>query len=217
VKEPVKGTSEAGLRREERARQTRLRIVDAGLRLFLERGYVATTVEAIAQEAGVAPATIYQAFGTKQAVLASGLDVAIAGDHASVAVLDRDWVGGVRADPNPGHRLAAVVTHACEIAARTAPLKEVMRDAAATDGGIGTLIRQDHERRRTTQEAFVDLLIERRPLRAGLDRRLAADTFFALVNSHTYQLTVGHLGWTVAEWRDWLIRLLDAELFGPAL
>ena len=62
--EPVKGKTDAGRRREERARERRQRVVDAASRLFGERGYVATTVEAIAREAAVAPATVYQAFGT---------------------------------------------------------------------------------------------------------------------------------------------------------
>jgi AcrR family transcriptional regulator len=53
--------------------------VDAASRLFTERGYVATTVEAIARAAGIAPATVYQGFGTKQAILARVLDQAIAG------------------------------------------------------------------------------------------------------------------------------------------
>jgi len=38
VKEPVKGKTEAGRRREERARHKRQRVADAALGLFLERG-----------------------------------------------------------------------------------------------------------------------------------------------------------------------------------
>ena len=68
------------------------RVVGAALRLFLERGYAGTTVEAIAAEAHVAPATVYQAFGTKQAILARVLDQAIAGDAEPAGLLDRDWV-----------------------------------------------------------------------------------------------------------------------------
>ncbi|HZD69787.1 MAG TPA: helix-turn-helix domain-containing protein [Actinomycetes bacterium] len=216
MREPVKGRTQAGRRREARARQTRQRIVDAALGLFLQRGYTATTVEAIASRAGVAPATIYQAFGSKQAVLASGLDVTVAGDATPVAILDRDWVKVAAAEADPGRRLAAVVGHACEIAARTAAIKEVMRDAAATEPAVGDLIEQDNRRRYLTQQALVDLLVEQRPLRAGVDRRRAVDVFFALVNSQTYQLLVEHLGWTVAEWRDWLVQALERELFGPS-
>lgn len=214
MREPVKGTTQAGRRREARARQTRQRIVHAALELFLQRGYTATTVEAIAHQAGVAPATIYQAFGTKQAILASGLDVTVAGDATPVAVLDRDWVKVAAAEADPKRRLATVVEHACEIAARTAPIKEVMRDAAATEPAVRDLITQDTQRRHRTQQALVDLLIEQRPLRAGVDRQRAVDVFFVLVNSQTYQLLVEHLGWTVPEWCEWLVQALDRELFG---
>ncbi|HZD38744.1 MAG TPA: helix-turn-helix domain-containing protein, partial [Actinomycetes bacterium] len=139
MREPVKGRTQAGRRREARARRTRQRIVEAALGLFLQRGYTATTVEAIARQARVAPATIYQAFGTKHAILASGLDVTIAGDAGPVAILDRDWVKDATAETDPARRLATVVGHACEIAARTAAIKEVMRDAAAAEPAVGDL------------------------------------------------------------------------------
>ena len=51
-------------------------------------------------------------------------------------------------------------------------------------------------------------------LRAGCDRDRAAATFFALVNSHSYQLLATHLGWSQADWRQWLTTVLDRELFG---
>src|SRR5260370_17833852 len=57
--------------RRPRAQATRRRIRDAARRLFVERGYVATTIEAIAGEAGVAVPTVYLAFGTKPALLAA--------------------------------------------------------------------------------------------------------------------------------------------------
>jgi len=214
VRQPVKGKTEAGQRREARASQTRQRIISAALQLFLDRGYIPTTVEAIAQEASVAPATVYQAFGTKQAILAAALDANVAGDDEPVAVLDRDWVSDARRQRNPTRQLRLVVAGACRIAARSAPLKEVMRDAAATELGVRNLVREDHERRRLTQEGLVRLLIERRPLRAGMDLRRAVDTFFAVVNSFTYQLLVGNCGWTPVQWQDWLVDLLERELFG---
>jgi AcrR family transcriptional regulator len=216
MRQPVKGTTEAGRRRESRARDTRLRIIEAGLRLFLDRGYVATTVQAIAEEAGVAPATIYQAFGTKQAILAAALDVTVAGDHVSLPVLDRDWVAKARREQDPRRQLRLVVAGACRIAARSAPLKEVMRDAAATEPAAKELIREDHERRHRTQEGLVAMLLERRPVRAGLDRRRAVDTFFALVNSATFDLLVTQRGWTMNQWQDWVTDLVERQLFATS-
>jgi AcrR family transcriptional regulator len=214
MRQPVKGRSEAGRRREASARETRRRVAEAGLRLFLEQGYVATTVQTIAEAALVAPATIYQAFGTKHAVLAAALDITVVGDEPVVTVLDQDWVDQVRREKNPDRQLKLVAEGTSRIAARTAPIKEVMRDAAATEEAARELIRQDHEGRYRTQAGLVDLLIENRPLRAGMDRRRAVDTYFAIVNSATYELLVVQRGWTLAEWQAWIADVIARELFG---
>ncbi len=213
MRQPVKGTTAAGQRRAARARETRQRIIEAGRRLFVEKGYVNTTVQAIAEAAAVAPATVYQAFGTKHAVLAAALDITVAGDDTPVAVLDRDWVKDARREKNRDSQLRLIVEGASKIAARTAPLKEVLRDAAATETAARELIREDHERRHRTQEGLVDLLIENRPLRAGIDRHHAVDTFFALVNSATYELLVTQRGWTLSEWQSWVADVIDRALF----
>ena len=213
--DPVKGKTEAGRRREERARQRRQRVVDAALRLFLGRGYVATTIDAIAREATVAPATVYQAFGTKHAILAQILDVTIAGDAGPAALLDRDWVRQASQEPDPRRRLALVVQHTSQVAARTASVKEVMRDAAAADPAVRQLLRDDDQRRYVTQRALVGLVTGDGPLRAGIDRDRAADTFFALVNSHGYQMLAEQLGWSPGDWQQWLAGVLDREFFGP--
>jgi len=171
-------------------------------------------MQGIAEAAHVAPATIYQAFGTKHAVLAAALDITVAGDDAPLAVLDQDWVDDARREKNRGRQLRLVVEGASQIAARTAPLKEILRDATATESAARELIREDHDRRHRTQEGLVDILIENRQLRAGIDRRRAVDTFFALVNSATYELLVIQRGWTLSEWQEWIAHIIEGELFG---
>jgi AcrR family transcriptional regulator len=190
-------------------------VVDAASRLFLERGYMATTIQAIAPAAAVAPATVYQAFGTKQAILARILDQTITGDAGPAALLDRAWVKQASQHPDPRQRLALVIQHTSQVAARTAPIKNVMRDAAAADPAIRQLLREDDQRRYITQRALVDLVIGQDSLRAGCDPDHAVATFFALVNSNGYQLLATHLGWTPADWQQWLTSVLDREFFGP--
>lgn len=215
MREPVKGKTEAGRRREARAHETRRRIIEAGLRLFLEQGYAATTVQQLAHAADVAPATVYQAFGTKQAILSAALDVTIAGDDAPLAVVERDWVADATREQDPRRRLQLIVEGACRIAARTAALKEVIRDAAATEPRARDLMHQDHERRYRTQEHLVDLLLEDHRLRPGIDRRRAVDTFFAVVNSATYDLLVTQRDWTIESWQRWIVDLIERECFEP--
>jgi hypothetical protein len=65
-----------------------------------------------------------------------------------------------------------------------------------------------------TQQALVDLVAGEDSLRAGCDRDHAVATFFALVNSHSYLLLATHLGWSPADWQQWLTSVLDRELFG---
>ncbi len=214
--EPVKGRTEAGRRREERARRRRQRVVDTALRLFLERGYVATTIEAIARGAAVAPATIYQAFGSKQAILARVLDQAIAGDAEPAALLDRDWVKQAARQADSRQRLGLVIQHTSQVAARTAPIKEVMRDAAAGDPAVRQLLHEDDQRRYLTQQTLVEHVIGVGALRAGCDLDHAVATFFATVNSHCYQLLAGQLGWSPADWQRWLTGVLGRELLGTS-
>ena len=55
--------------RERHAIETRQRIVDVALALFLEQGYEATTTDEIAEKADVSPRTFFRYFATKEALL----------------------------------------------------------------------------------------------------------------------------------------------------
>src|SRR5207249_6826502 len=139
---------------------------------------------------------VYQALGTKQAILARILDQTIAGDAQPAALLDRDWVKQVSRHPDPRQRLALVIRHTSQVAARTAPIKEVMRDAAAADPAVRQLIHEEDQRRYLTQQTLVEHVIGVGALRAGCDLDHAVATFFATVNSHCYQLLARQLGWS---------------------
>lgn len=82
--------------RERKKQQTRARIEDAALRLFLARGIDGTTVEEIADAAGVAPRTFFRYFAGKDAVL------------ADLDAQRRDWVrAAVAARPRTEDPLTA--------------------------------------------------------------------------------------------------------------
>lgn len=55
--------------REQKRRDTYLRIVDAGMRLFVEHGYHATTLDAIAVAAGISRRTFFSYFAGKEDLL----------------------------------------------------------------------------------------------------------------------------------------------------
>nr|WP_204062242.1 TetR/AcrR family transcriptional regulator [Planobispora siamensis] len=57
-----------------RRAETRLRLFTAAVELIAEQGYTATTVDAIAERAGVAKGTVFYNFGTKEALFTGLLE-----------------------------------------------------------------------------------------------------------------------------------------------
>ncbi|MGK8525032.1 TetR/AcrR family transcriptional regulator [Nocardia asteroides] len=68
-------TEPAKSRRAEYAEATRAAIIDAARELFARQGYFATTVDEIAKQARVAPATVYAVGGGKQGLLRTLVDL----------------------------------------------------------------------------------------------------------------------------------------------
>ena len=78
-------------RRRAQAAETRRQILEAAQRLFDQQGYAATTMAAIAAEAGVALKTVYVAFETKSGVLRALWHLLLRGDEDNVPVAEREW------------------------------------------------------------------------------------------------------------------------------
>jgi len=81
--------------------------VDAAAALFIENGYSSTTLDQIAESAGVAVQTVYFHFGNKRTVLKQALDVAAVGDDEPVPVLERPWLQQAQTESDP-HRVVAL-------------------------------------------------------------------------------------------------------------
>jgi len=98
--------------RRLRALETRRRILDASMRLFTGNGYGMTTIEAVAQEAGVAVQTVYFTFGNKLQILKELIDLHVAGDEDPVPTLERPAIIGALSAPSPSAPMSAVVLFA---------------------------------------------------------------------------------------------------------
>src|SRR5947208_15658101 len=92
-------------RRREQAAATRREILEAAQRLFERDGYAATTMAAIAAEAGVALKTIYVAFETKSGVLRALWNLTLRGDEGEAPVAEREWYREVLDEPDPERQL----------------------------------------------------------------------------------------------------------------
>ena len=193
--------------RDRRARQvaaTRARIIDAAGRLFCERGYGATTIDAVAAEADVAVETVYARFKNKRNLLDAYLDMSIVGDAQPVALLDRPEVQAVRDAPDQQAQLQLLVRMMRAVLERNAAAHAVLRSAIGTDSEVDALAAQDDERRKATHRSFVEILRARGPLRPGLSIADAVDTMSAVVHPDTYAFLTRRRGWTPARYERWL-------------
>src|SRR5262250_2683333 len=112
VKKPYKSTL-----REAQARATRRAIVDAAARLFIERGYGATTVDAIAEAAGVSRKTVFTSVGGKAEALKLAIDWANVGDDEPVPMLERPHVKAMQQEPDARRIVTSYAGHVRQTAA----------------------------------------------------------------------------------------------------
>lgn len=201
-------------RRRQQALVTRRAILDAARELFVERGYVTTTIDAIAARARVSPETVYATFKNKRSLLSQLLDVAIAGDDAPMPILERPWVKQLRDEADPQRRLEVLARNGRSILERSASMYEVLRGAAAADPEIASLWERAKAQRLAGQRELLRILTEHAPLRHGLQATTATDILFAIGSPETYRLLVVDRGWSADRFERWyadaLTRLLLA-------
>src|SRR5262245_14651451 len=95
--------------RNASASATRARIREAAARLFVQNGYAATTMRAVAAEAGVGERTLYDAFPTKSALFGHTLGVATVGDELPSPVADRPEVLAIQQEADPRAAIAQTI------------------------------------------------------------------------------------------------------------
>ena len=120
-------------RAEQERRATRLRVMEAAHTLFLERGYVATTMADIAREAGVALQSVYKVGHSKADLLHQVRDLAVAGDDQQVMLLDRPEFIAIRAETDPERQVEMLATLVATTMQRLGPVWVAYREAAAVD------------------------------------------------------------------------------------
>jgi AcrR family transcriptional regulator len=190
-------------RRAAQAQRTRQRIVAAATEQFARAGYPATTMRSVAAAAGVSVASVELAFGTKAQLLKTAIDVAIAGDHDPVAVLDRDWASAARAATTVHEFLTAVGRTLRPAMTRSAGLVLAAYDAAETDRALGELADQLATQRATTVAWIIDGIRGRAALRTGLSRRHAIDQVWLLMDPAVYHRLTRYRGWSPADYEKW--------------
>jgi AcrR family transcriptional regulator len=199
-------------RRREQARATRQAILDAARALFTERGYVATTIDAIAATAIVSPETVFSTFGSKRSLLSQLVDLSISGGEGATPILDQAWVQEMRKEPDPRRRLKILAANGRSILERRSALDEVVRGAAAADSEMAALWERGKAQRFAGQRALVQIALGTTELRDGLDLETAAETVFSIGSPEVYRLLTLDRGWSGSRFEDWYADTLERLL-----
>src|SRR4051812_48819491 len=181
--------------RRAKAQETEAKILDAAAALFAERGYVATSLAAVAERAGVNARTVYKVFGTKVRLLSRFVDVAIVGDQETIPVAERSWAKAAFNARTGRERVRAYATAIRRVMRSAGPAFRVAAQAAATDVDAAALWAAGQQRRLEDSTAFVAALHDAHLLRRRASRQESIATVWLITAPETFtQLTDG-LGW----------------------
>jgi TetR/AcrR family transcriptional regulator of autoinduction and epiphytic fitness len=211
TKKPPRRTYNSS-RRKDQARQTRRQIVEAAGKLFNERGYAGTTMEAIALEAGVAVETIYASFGNKRAILSNLIGFSLVGDDDPTPLLQRQGPHAVQQEKDQHRQIRLFADDMVEIMGRVSPLFTLMRAAAKTEPDIAELLQTILDERVQGMKVFIKSLIANGPLQDNLTQDEAAETVWAVTSGEVYTLFVMDRGWSAEKYKKWLTNTLTKLL-----
>jgi AcrR family transcriptional regulator len=193
--------------RQEQARSTRLRILEAARRLFVTRGYSTVTMDEIAREAGVAYQTVYAVFGNKlsvaQAIIWSSFEVE--GIH--------DLIAEATASPDPEVWLRSTARTARLISERLGDLLRFMRESGDPD--LLAEYEKVEDRRFEQEQLLLTMLHDSGRLREGLSPSEAHALLWAMSGTQLHHQLVGRRHWTGSRYERWLGDALVALLLTP--
>lgn len=190
--------------RQRQALETQRLIVEAARDLFLQRGYGATTIEAISEQAGVAVSTVYAIYKSKRGLLRA---IREAWHQQST---QRDLYAQAVNAPDPRHKFH-LVAHATRRQWESgAVMMTIYQTAAAVDNEAADELAKALVGRRTSIEQFVRAIHEY--LEPGLSIEQATAITLALTRAEVYQELVEAGGWSADAYEHWLAEVLINQL-----
>ena len=181
-------------------------VCEAAYRLFSTKGYLATSIEDIAAEAGVARPTVFTAVGPKAVILRAVVDRALAGDDSQTPIAERPWWREAIEEPDPVRSIQLYARNMCRISGRAGLVLRALETAASIDADAGEVwARFQHQRRVGLNEFAVALAQKTSALR--YDEATITDTMWMLAPD-AYLRLVHDAGWSVERFETWLADLL---------
>ena len=195
--------------RREKAQATRLRIVEAALAAFLDRGYSGTTMDAVAAQAGVAVQTVYFVFHTKSDLLQGVYEHVVLGPDKVPPHMSW-WWRAVEEEPEVVPAVRTLVKGSIDLLVRAAPLVwMVLGDETAREG-----YEFNEGMRRDGYEVLVRNLTSKHPLRPEITPERARDVLLLLTGPQLYAQLARDLKWSREEIEEWTATSVLQQLFG---
>jgi AcrR family transcriptional regulator len=202
--------------RAEQTALTRRRIVDAARRLFVEHGYVGTTIGAVAQAAGVSVQTVYNVLGGKATLLKAVYDVTLAGDDDPVPIGERPEFRAILEAGTGRECLARYAAMGRVLGERLSPLLTTLLSQAATgDPDLSAFAATIEGERAVGTRNAATHVARRFGLRDGLDVDAAADVLWALTAPDLADRLVRRREWGWDRFERWLGTAMADALLGP--
>ena len=200
--------------RQAQARRNRQAILDAAQRQFLEGGYAATTIAAVAAEAGVSVETVYKAFGGKPGLVRAIYDRGLVGPEPVPAYRRADEMRERETDPRAIMRNWGTI--ASEVSSVVSPIERLVRAAAASDHDMAALLQAHNDLRERRARHHARFLKERGYLREGVSVAQATDILWTCTSDELYDLLVTQRGWSPPRYARFLADFMINALLPPA-
>jgi AcrR family transcriptional regulator len=200
--------------RAAQALETRRTIVATAARLFVEHGYGATTIDLVADAAGVSRKTVFTAVGSKLDLLTTAMDWAVAGDDEPVPLADRSVMRELLHQRDPGVLLTGLARLITAIGIRVGPLYRAVEVAAGMDPAARTVVEQSNRRRVNDARKVVHRLRDLEALTGDLTYEEAVDLVWLATDPSLFDRLVRIRGWAIARFEEWLAENLCRQLLG---
>jgi AcrR family transcriptional regulator len=198
-------------RRQADARARRDRVAQSARALFLDQGFGATSIVDIARAADVSPQFVYATFESKAGILSYLVDISVAGDHAELALADRQATRDLLAEPDLRKRMQRMARAAREAYERAAPISRLIETSSGADPALAALNDRLDSAMRSDFRDFANS-IPTKALRRGVTRGETADIIYAVAAPRTWTALVEQCAWTPERYERWLADALEVLL-----
>jgi AcrR family transcriptional regulator len=196
--------------RQEQARETRQRIIQAAHDLFLSQGYGSTTIADIARAAGIAVETVYSAFRNKHTLLRQVWYVSFRGDEEDIRLWDRPEIRTVIAEPNLARRFEAQAIVLTAVFRRITPVLLMLQGAVASQPAAAAMLAEFDERRLDAAAKYAHAAVATGQLAVSEDE--CRDMLWATLDGALWHRLVAERGWSDERFAAWLGQLWVSTL-----